>query len=156
MKMRGYACLLAMLISTPACDQGDGESDSATDPTADLAPDATPDATPDAAPEVTPDAEPDPVVDAEPDGSAPCAPSWHPTSCGDCGGGGDGTGCWQDCSSCDDGSTYRADCDTATNTCHCTIDDAEVCTCTPTHSPGDSMGCQPEEWGGANCCWNVG
>jgi hypothetical protein len=141
-----------VVLMLAACDQGDGATDSTTDPT----PETTHDTTPEPEPDPADDPAPDPTVEAEPDGTAPCAPSWHPTSCGDCGGGGDGTGCWQDCTSCDDGSTYRAECDTATNICHCYIDDAEACTCTPTHSPGDSMGCQPEEWGGANCCWNVG
>jgi hypothetical protein len=152
--MRMWCCAtvaIAALVAI-ACDQGDGRVDSSTDPT----PETTHDATPEPEPDPVDDVAPDPGVEVEPDVSAPCAPSWHPTSCGDCGGGGDSTGCWQDCSSCADGSTYRAECDTATSTCQCYIDDAPVCTCTPTHSPGDSMGCQPEEWGGANCCWNVG
>jgi hypothetical protein len=98
------------------------------------------------------------AADTTDEGGASCAPTWHPTSCSDCGGGGGGGSCYQDCtaSACGDGRRYRAECaDGVTTACHCFIDDVEVCTCTSSH-PTTAMGCEPEEWGGANCCWNVG
>jgi len=96
----------------------------------------------------------------DPSGEEPgetCGPHWHPTSCGDCGGSGIGDQCTQGCNpaSCGDGREYLAECDGTTHTCTCTIDGVEVCTCTSANPVGD-MGCEPEEWGGANCCWNVG
>jgi hypothetical protein len=100
------------------------------------------------------------ATDAPGDDGSPglCAPSWHPTACGDCLGGGGGSGCYQDCvaAACGDGRRYRAECDAASGVCRCLIDGAEVCTCVPANPPDGPLGCQPQEWGGANCCWNVG
>ena len=176
--MTRYTASIVMCVLAAACDQNEGATDTAVDtPTdtvvdtgLDSVPDEGPDSVPDVGPDtavdtatdtavdVGPDVPPDTAVDTGSDTTGDCGPSWHPTSCGDCGGGSDGTGCYQSCvpSSCGDGRGYMADCDTATMTCHCYIDDIEVCTCTPEYSPSGSMGCQPEEWGGANCCWNVG
>jgi len=86
-----------------------------------------------------------------------CGPTWHPTSCGDCSGGSGGDTCYQDCAgaACGDGHDYRAECNGTTGVCRCLIDGVEACACTSTN-PIDVMGCEPEEWGGANCCWNVG
>ncbi len=89
----------------------------------------------------------------------PCGPEYHPFGagnyCADCQSGGGGGSCYQSCIGCPDGSVYRAECDEASSGCVCFIDDVEVCTCTSTYSM-QQLGCQPEEWGGANCCWNVG
>jgi hypothetical protein len=137
-----------------ACDQGGAPGDAVVETAADTAGDPADEPSPDAVPDAAPD-----IPDAgDPEAAAPCAPSWHPTACSDCTGTGDASGCVQSCdaTACADGHAYRAECDTATMTCTCLIDGVEACTCTPVNSPGGAMGCQPEEWGGANCCWNVG
>ena len=89
----------------------------------------------------------------------PCAPVWHPFGagnyCSNCPGGGGGNGCWQECQGCPDGSVYRAECNTAVGICVCLIDGVEVCTC-ESANPQSEIGCQPEEYGGVICCWNVG
>jgi hypothetical protein len=97
------------------------------------------------------------AVEAADDGGGTCGPHWHPTACGDCGGTWIGDTCNQGCdpASCGDGREYLAECDGTTHTCRCLIDGFEVCSCTSVN-PIDAMGCEPEEWGGANCCWNVG
>lgn len=95
-----------------------------------------------------------PSLDA---GSLACMPSWHPTSCADCSGGSGGGECTQGCDpiSCGDGHYYFARCDDATHTCHCFVDMVEICACTFTE-PTTTLGCEPVEYGGSNCCWNVG
>jgi len=93
--------------------------------------------------------------DAASDGAGTCGPSWHPTACADCLGSRTGNTCNQDCRRCEDGHEYFAECDGTTHTCRCLLDRVEVCTCTSANPVGD-MGCEPEEWGGANCCWTVG
>lgn len=97
------------------------------------------------------------AAEAAEDGGGLCGPGWHPTSCGDCSGGSAGASCHQECTgtACGDGRTYRAECDGTSGTCNCLIDGAVVCTCTSAY-PIETLGCEPEEWGGANCCWNVG
>jgi|GEM_PF-5469487 len=101
------------------------------------------------------------ILDAPPDeatsgdGTETCSPTWHPTNCGDCIGSLVGNTCNQSCNRCEDGREYLAECDGTTHTCHCSINGVEVCTCTSANPVGE-MGCEPEEWGGANCCWIVG
>jgi hypothetical protein len=88
-------------------------------------------------------------------GGGQCSASWKPTTCGDCQGSGSGSNCYQDCIKCGDGKTYRAECDGTAGTCKCLLDGVQICTC-KSKNPVSSLQCQPEEWGGANCCWNVG
>lgn len=149
--MREYCCIVLICLLT-ACDQGDGTDDTGLDTTGDTVTDTADDTAADTADDIVHDTEEDTATDT----AYECGPFWHPTSCSDCSGGGSGGSCHQECdgSACADGRTYRAEC-TGT-TCSCLIDGFEVCTCAPSNPPDGPMGCQPEEWGGANCCWNVG
>ena len=105
------------------------------------------------------DTDADTDADSDADTDVPCGADWEPFGsgvyCADCQGGGGGTSCWQECQGCPDGSVYRAECSGPDGTCSCLIDGVEVCTCTSSF-PDSAAGCQPEAWGGANCCWNVG
>jgi hypothetical protein len=156
MRGRGTAIGLVFACAMVSCDQGDGSADTGTDSAPDTAADTSADTAVDAPEDTAPDVAEDTGTEPESDTPSECGPSWHPTSCHDCSGGGSGGGCYQNCdgSACDDGRTYRAECEGTT--CSCLIDGVEVCTCTPSNPPDGPMGCQPEEWGGANCCWNVG
>jgi hypothetical protein len=86
-----------------------------------------------------------------------CWSGWQPTTCHDCSGNADATGCDQTCKapSCGDGKSYRAVCSSTTGLCQCFIDNVEVCSC-KSKITSNKLGCEPEKYGGQNCCWNVG
>ena len=111
-----------------------------------------------------PEADADTDVDADSDTDTedtgyPCGPTWEPfgkgKGCGNCVGKATAKYCDQRCYDCPDGQVYLAECDRVAGTCRCLIDDVEVCTCTSAF-PSSEYDCQPEAWGGANCCWIAG
>ena len=108
-----------------------------------------------------PEADADTDVDADTDADTgnPCSPDWEPVgegqACANCTGKATPKYCDQRCYDCPDGHVYLAECDRVAGTCRCLIDDVEVCTCTSAF-PSSEYDCQPEAWGGANCCWIAG
>ncbi|MBN1336438.1 MAG: hypothetical protein JXB39_10800 [Deltaproteobacteria bacterium] len=112
----------------------------------------------DSSPEADVDTDMDVDTDTE-DTGYPCGPTWEPFGegqyCAFCTGAVEPGYCDQLCYDCPDGHEYLAVCDRVAGTCRCLIDDVEVCTCTSAY-PDSEYDCQPEAWGGANCCWIAG
>jgi hypothetical protein len=113
----------------------------------------------DTAPEADTDSDSDVDTDTDVDTGYPCGPDWEPVgdgqACANCTGAVKPGYCDQRCYDCPDDHEYFAVCDRVAGTCRCLIDDVEVCACTSTW-PDSEYDCQPEAWGGANCCWIAG
>jgi hypothetical protein len=130
---------LCLAVGNVACDGGSEHDDSHTDADADTDSDVD--------------------TDTDVDTGYPCGPDWEPFGpknyCALCNGTQDAKACDQECINCPDGQVYLAECDRVAGTCRCLIDGVEICTCTSTY-PDSKWGCQPEAWGGVNCCWIAG